>query len=202
MKHTNFMALLCLCAGVVMLLTASLPRHLSQQQSRQVQSPPTTKAGMIQQVAFAKRAALPKGTQADFVFVDKSERRMYLMKKGKVIRSYHIALGDQPKGHKRQEGDEKTPEGVYTLDWKNENSIAHRSIHISYPNKKDKAQAQKRGVSPGGAIMIHGQMNGMGHLAPVMQKRNWTDGCIAVTNDEMDEVMDLVKVGTKIKIVW
>lgn len=146
--------------------------------------------------------ALPKETKADFVFVDKSERKMYLKKKGSVLRVYHIALGESPKGHKVQEGDEKTPEGTYVLDWKNENSIAHRSIHISYPNAKDKAHAKKLGVSAGGDIMIHGQMNGYGHLAPMMQLRDWTDGCVAVTDNEMDEIMDLVNVGTKIKIVW
>lgn len=148
------------------------------------------------------RQQLAKGTRADVVFVDKSKRRMYLKRKGKILRVYHIALGDSPKGHKVKEGDEKTPEGTYVLDWKNENSIAHRSIHISYPNAKDKAHAKKLGVSPGGAIMIHGQMNGYGHLAPIMQQRDWTDGCIAVTDKEMDEIMSLVKVGTPINIVW
>ncbi|WP_352260000.1 L,D-transpeptidase family protein, partial [Psychrobacter sp. TB55-MNA-CIBAN-0194] len=80
-------------------------------------------------------------------------------------------------------------------------SIAHRSIHVSYPNAADKAQAKSRGVNPGGDIMIHGQMNGFGHLAGLNQQHDWTDGCIAVTNDEMDEIMAAVKVGTAIEIV-
>lgn len=138
----------------------------------------------------------------DKVAVDKSERIMQLLSSDKVIRSYHIALGDNPKGHKRQEGDERTPEGVYTLDYKNENSIAYRSIHISYPNAADIAQAKARGVSPGGAIMIHGQMNGFEALTDYYQQHDWTDGCIAVTNEEMDEIMAAVEVGTPIEIVW
>lgn len=138
----------------------------------------------------------------DKVYVDKSTQRLYLLQDGKSVRSYHIALGDAPKGHKRQEGDERTPEGSYTLDYKNEDSIAYRSIHVSYPNASDIANSQARGVSPGGAIMIHGQMNGYGDLAKFTQQRNWTDGCVAVTNPEMDEIMQAVKVGTPIEIVW
>lgn len=138
----------------------------------------------------------------DKVSVDKSSRSMELLSQGEVVRSYRIALGDNPQGHKREEGDERTPEGTYSLDYKNENSIAHRSIHISYPNAADKADAASRGVSPGGDIMIHGQMNGFGSLAKVMQQRNWTNGCIAVTNKEMDEIMSVVELGTPIEIVW
>ncbi|MBF0658723.1 L,D-transpeptidase family protein [Psychrobacter sp. NG25] len=137
----------------------------------------------------------------DKVFVDKSERRLQLLSGDDVIRTYHIALGDSPVGHKQQEGDQRTPVGIYTLDYKNENSIAHRSIHISYPNAADKAHAKQLGVSPGGDIMIHGQMNGFGHLAAINQKYDWTDGCIAVTDDEMDEIMAAVTLGTSIEIV-
>lgn len=137
----------------------------------------------------------------DKVFVDKSDRILQLLSGDTVVKSYRIALGDNPVGHKQQQGDERTPVGVYTLDYKNENSIAHRSIHISYPNAVDKARAQSRGLNPGGDIMIHGQMNGFGHLAWVNQRRDWTDGCIAVTDSEMDEIMEAVKVGTTIEIV-
>ena len=137
----------------------------------------------------------------DKVFVDKSERRLQLLSGDDVIRTYRIALGDSPVGHKQQEGDQRTPIGTYTLDYKNENSIAHRSIHISYPNAADKARAKQLGVSPGGDIMIHGQMNGFGHLAAINQKYDWTDGCIAVTDDEMDEIMAAVTLGIPIEIV-
>ena len=141
------------------------------------------------------------GVIIDKVFVDKSERRLQLLSGDKVIKSYHIALGGNPIGHKQQEGDQRTPIGSYTLDYKNEKSQYYRSIHVSYPNAVDKASAKKRGVSPGGAIMIHGQKNGFGALALINQQRDWTAGCIAVTNDEMDEIMAAVKVGTPIEIV-
>ena len=144
---------------------------------------------------------IPPSIIIDRVFVDKSDRVLKLMSDGKAIRSYRIALGGSPSGHKQQEGDQRTPIGIYTLDYKNENSIAHRSIHISYPNDEDKARAKSLGVNPGGDIMIHGQMNGFGHLGWLNQRRNWTDGCIAVTNDEMDEIMATVILGTPIEIV-
>ncbi|MGO2278489.1 MULTISPECIES: L,D-transpeptidase family protein [unclassified Psychrobacter] len=147
------------------------------------------------------KSPIPSSIVIDRVFVDKSDRVLQLMSHGKVIRSYRIALGDSPAGHKQQEGDQRTPVGVYTLDYKNENSIAHRSIHISYPNTEDKARATSLGVSPGGDIMIHGQMNGFGHLGWLNQQRDWTDGCIAVTNDEMDTIMAAVTIGTPIEIV-
>ena len=157
-------------------------------------------------IGYAKQISkhqmpIPPSTVIDNVFVDKSDRVLKLMGHGKVIRSYRIALGDSPVGHKQQEGDQRTPVGTYTLDYKNENSIAHRSIHISYPNSADQARAQKLGVSAGGNIMIHGQMNGFGHLAFINQKYDWTDGCIAVTDDEMDEIMAAIKIGTPIEIV-
>jgi len=137
----------------------------------------------------------------DKVYVDKSERVLKLMSQGAVIKTYAIALGDNPVGHKQQEGDERTPTGDYTLDYKNEHSIAYRSIHISYPNATDSARARNKGVNPGSDIMIHGQMNGFGHLAWLNQQRDWTNGCIAVTNDEMDEIMSVYKAGMPIEIV-
>ncbi|WP_025651070.1 MULTISPECIES: L,D-transpeptidase family protein [Psychrobacter] len=166
----------------------------------------TSAIGYVKTSSQAKNAvdkgqSIPSTLIVDKVFVDKSERILKLLSKDTVVKSYRIALGDSPIGHKQQQGDQRTPVGYYTLDYKNENSIAHRSIHVSYPNAADKAQAKSRGVNPGGDIMIHGQMNGFGHLAGLNQQRDWTDGCIAVTNDEMDEIMAAVKVGTAIEIV-
>ena len=158
----------------------------------------------VSAIAYAKNVTKqPISTNViiDKVFVDKSERLLKLLSGDKVVQTYHIALGDSPAGHKRQEGDERTPTGNYKLDYKNEKSSYYRSIHVSYPNAADKAQAKKRGVSPGGDIMIHGQKNGFGHLAAITQKRDWTDGCIAVTNDEMDEIMAVYKAGMAIEIV-
>ncbi|WP_444912941.1 L,D-transpeptidase family protein [Microbulbifer sp. PAAF003] len=142
--------------------------------------------------------------QAEVTLVEviKSENKMLLLDGDKVIKSYHVAFGGQPQGHKQQEGDEKTPEGHYTLDYKKEDSSYYRAMHISYPNAEDRAQAEARGVSPGGFIMVHGQRNRLGWLAPITQRFNWTDGCIALTNDEMDEFMALVKIGTPIAIRW
>lgn len=143
--------------------------------------------------------ALPK---ADFVLVNKSERKLYLLSEGRPIRTYHVALGDQPKGHKRREGDERTPEGRYQLDLKNEKSEFYKSIRISYPNRFDRLAAKTAGYSPGGAIMIHGLPNRESEWPPrVRQAFNWTDGCIAVTNEEMDEIWAAVDVGTPIEIL-
>lgn len=144
-------------------------------------------------VSFAK---------VDLVKVDKSANKMYLLEGEKVIKEYHVALGENPKGHKQQEGDERTPEGTYTLDYKKEDSAFYRAMHISYPNQQDIESAKQRGVSPGGFIMIHGQKNGLEWMAPISQNFNWTNGCIALTNTEMDEFMRLVAIGTKIHIEW
>ncbi|WP_226668048.1 L,D-transpeptidase family protein [Microbulbifer aggregans] len=140
--------------------------------------------------------------EVDMVKVDKSENRLYLLDGESVVREYHVAFGKNPKGHKRQEGDERTPEGRYTLDYKKEDSAFYRAMHVSYPNQQDKDAAEDLGVSPGGFIMVHGQKNWLGWLSPITQRFNWTNGCIALTNTEMDEFMDLVKVGTPIEIQW
>ena len=138
--------------------------------------------------------------RADLVIVVKSEFRLYLVKSGKVIKAYPIVLGSHPKGPKRRRGDGKTPEGRYILDYKNAHSKFYKSIHISYPDKKDRQRARRAGVDPGGAIMIHGQKNGLGWLSFISRYFNWTDGCIAVTNEEMDEIWSAVKVCTPIEI--
>jgi len=138
----------------------------------------------------------------DLVKVDKSESKMYLLDGDNIVKEYHVAFGANPKGHKQQEGDEKTPEGVYTLDYKKEDSSFYRAMHLNYPNSIDKAKAKELGVSPGGFIMVHGQRNKLGWLSFITQWFNWTNGCIALTNSEMDEFMELVNVGTKIQIAW
>ena len=139
--------------------------------------------------------------KVDLVLVEKSERRLQLIGGGKILRSYTIALGGEPVGHKHQEGDERTPEGRYILDWRNPDSVAHRSIHISYPNADDIAAARTRGVDPGGFIMIHGQPNGFGWAGPLLQMVDWTDGCIAVRDSDMDEIWANVADGTPIEIM-
>ena len=146
--------------------------------------------------SFAARAApalAPAAQQADAIRVSKSERRMQLLRDGKVLRTYRIALGDAPVGHKRQQGDERTPEGDYTISFRNAKSRFHLSLRVSYPNAADRAQAAARGVDPGGDIMIHGN-------TPPGYTSDWTDGCIAVTDAEIEEIWRLVPVGTPIRI--
>jgi len=139
--------------------------------------------------------------KADKVLVVKSERKMYLLKNGEIINSYAISLGSQPLGPKQQLGDKKTPEGLYTLDRRNAKSKYYKSIHISYPNEKDRLQAAQRAVDPGGEIALHGLPAKTDDEAWDYIERDWTDGCIAVTNDEMQEIWDLVDDHTPIEIL-
>ena len=139
-------------------------------------------------------------SKADLVIVKKSLEKLYLMKDGKILKAYKVSFGTNPKGHKEQEGDKKTPEGNYTLDYKKSNSSFYKAIHISYPNKKDILSAKKKGVNAGGFIMIHGQKNYLGWLSFITQKFNWTNGCIAVTNEEMDEIWNSIDINTPISI--
>jgi murein L,D-transpeptidase YafK len=135
------------------------------------------------------------------VLVKKGQRRLYLMNGEEIVRSYRISLGDNPEGHKLYEGDERTPEGDYTLDWRNSSSDFYKSIHISYPSAKDREMAENWGLDPGGSIMIHGLPNGAGDMAFAYTGLDWTNGCIAVNNQEMDEIWQLVNDGTPIRII-
>ncbi|MBW2469059.1 MAG: L,D-transpeptidase family protein, partial [Deltaproteobacteria bacterium] len=134
----------------------------------------------LEQTIFALRTE-----PADRVLIEKKERRLTLLAKGEVIKTYKIALGGDPVGPKVMQGDNKTPEGVYTIDSRNNNSEYHLSLHISYPNEIDKKRAKELGVSPGGDIMIHGIKNGLGWVGASHAEVDWTKGCIAVTDEEM-----------------
>ena len=138
--------------------------------------------------------------KADYVLVEKSQNKMYLIKEGKVLRSYNVGFGGNPVGHKQQEGDMRTPEGLYMLTYKNENSQFYRSIKISYPNMQDQARARARGVSPGGDIVLHGMPNNAGNYMGPITPANWTQGCVAVRNHEMDQIMGLIQIPTPIEI--
>lgn len=148
-----------------------------------------------------KGHAMDDMPQVDQVLVRKHERRLYLMADDNVVRSYRISLGDNPSGHKLFEGDERTPEGDYVLDWRNADSDFYKSIHISYPNDQDRSNAHAWGQDPGGSIMIHGLPNDVGDMAFAYTGLDWTDGCIAVNNAEMDEIWQLVSDGTPIQIL-
>lgn len=137
---------------------------------------------------------------ADKVLIEKQARRLSLLSKGEVIKTYKIALGGNPVGPKERQGDNKTPEGTYVIDARNGNSGFHLSLHISYPNEHDKKRAKKLGVSPGGDIMIHGIKNGFSQVGASHAETDWTEGCIAVTNQEMEEIYKFVPIGTVVEI--
>jgi murein L,D-transpeptidase YafK len=137
----------------------------------------------------------------DMVVVKKGERKLLLLSADEVVRQYRIALGANPKGHKQYSGDMRTPEGEYILDWRNPESRFHRSIRISYPNESDIAHAETLGKDPGGLIMIHGWPNNPAWPESRYRYYDWTEGCIAVTNEEMDEIWELVEEGTPIRIL-
>jgi murein L,D-transpeptidase YafK len=148
-------------------------------------------------------AAGPKpvtAVSADRIVVLKRARRLVLLSHGKVLRAYRIALGRRPVGPKVRDGDGRTPEGRYVLDWRNARSRFYRSMHISYPNRKDRERARRLGVPAGGDIMIHGLPNDRAEIGPKHARMDWTEGCIAVTNAEMDEIWNAVKDGTTIEI--
>ena len=151
-------------------------------------------------VALLSWSCLAAAEKADLVVVSKSESRLYLERSGKRFDSFKVAFGGDPKGHKQREGDERTPEGRYMLDSKNPNSSFYKSIHISYPNASDRAAAKSRGVSPGADVMIQEQKNGWGWLAPISQLFDWTDGCVALRNSDMEKVWNAVDIGTPIEI--
>ena len=138
--------------------------------------------------------------KADSVLVVKSERKLYLVRDEKPYASFSVTFGSNPKGHKQKQGDGRTPEGLYVLDYKNATSNYYRSIHISYPNDEDRSNARSLGISPGGDIMIHGQKNGFAWLGPLSGFVNWTDGCIAVRDREMDLLWEAIDPGTPIEI--
>ena len=157
-----------------------------------------TRSWIALALVLAGPAAAQTQPEVDFVRVDKSERTLTLYAGGQPVRTYTgIQLGDSPEGHKRFQGDERTPEGRYTLDYGNPSSAYHLSLHISYPDARDLAYARTRGRSPGGDIFIHGQPNG----SEARVEGDWTDGCIALADAEIEEVWSLVGDGTDIEIV-
>ena len=138
-------------------------------------------------------ALLPPAQRADRIVVDKSERRMRLLREGRVIASYRIALGDAPQGHKRRRGDERTPEGEYRISQRNPNSAFHLSLRVSYPGPDDRRRARASGLDPGGDIMSHGGSSRW-------WREDWTDGCIAVSDAEIEEIWRRVPRDVPIRI--
>jgi len=137
---------------------------------------------------------------ADEVIIDKSDRELYLLRDGEIFRTFRIALGVVPEGDKQKEGDFKTPEGRYLLDMRNPNSDYFLSIHVSYPDAQDRREASQLGVSPGGAIMIHGQPNEPSRSETYYKSQDWTEGCIAVSNSDMIDIWLMTADNTPIEI--
>jgi murein L,D-transpeptidase YafK len=138
--------------------------------------------------------------QVDSVLVLKKDHVMELLSGGKVVRTYKVALGRGGLAPKQREGDARTPEGHYVIDAKYEHSAYHKALHVSYPNAEDRRRAARLGVPAGGAIMIHGLPNGKGWVGAGHRLYDWTLGCIAVTDEEIDDVWNLVPVGTSVEI--
>jgi murein L,D-transpeptidase YafK len=170
---------------------------LSPALSRLVSS--TAQAAEQTQLALAPALDAP----IDYVFVEKGKRQLSIWSDGWLVKSYTIRLGRTPEGAKSEQGDGRTPEGLYNIDFRKPDSSYHLALHISYPSEQDKAVAQSRGVSPGGAIMIHGFPNETDKAVATRIHRyvDWTEGCIAMTNAEFEELWHLVPVGTPIEIV-
>lgn len=143
--------------------------------------------------------AIQKGS-VDRILIEKNARRLMLISQGEVLKSYNIALGGNPIGPKERQGDNKTPEGTYVIDGRNKDSRFHLSLHISYPNERDKNRAKELGVSPGGDIMIHGIKNGFSWVGDAHTAVDWTKGCVAVTDEEIEEISKLAPNGTIVEI--
>ncbi len=137
---------------------------------------------------------------ADLVVIEKAARQLTLLHGDQVLARYRVALGRSPIGAKRCQGDKKTPEGDYRISGRNAGSAYYRSLRISYPNKADHQRAAALGCVPGGDIMIHGLPNGQGWIGDFHRTADWTDGCIAVTNEEIDHIWSLVANGTRVRI--
>jgi len=138
--------------------------------------------------------------QADRILIQKSARQLTLLRNGRTLRTYHVSLGSNPAGAKDRQGDGRTPEGIYRIDSRNAFSKYHRALHVSYPNAADRLRARRLGVAPGGEIMIHGTPNRWSGLPFVFAHTDWTAGCIAVSDAEIEEIWKLVPDGTVVEI--
>jgi murein L,D-transpeptidase YafK len=156
--------------------------------------------GAILSPLYAKPLGLPNPNKADRIVILKSKRELQLWSNGALVKTFRVSLGGVPVGRKEQQGDHRTPEGQYVISGRNANSQFHRALRISYPNAEDRARAAKKGVSPGGDIMIHGLPNGYGWVGRGHLARDWTDGCIAVTDQEIEQIWTLVADGTPVEI--
>jgi murein L,D-transpeptidase YafK len=165
---------------------------------------PTRRAALLGAASFvlcrAPDSLAQTAEKADSIVIFKAQRELRLMREGRILKSYAIALGPHPKGSKRRRGDGRTPEGFYFIDGRNARSIYHRSLHISYPNENDQERARRARVDPGKDVVIHGMPNRYGRHDPAKFFRDWTDGCIAVGSIAIEEIWDRVDDGTPVEI--
>jgi L,D-transpeptidase catalytic domain len=198
------------CLAALMLATAPAADARAQEAVNVAMLPRATYgladgAPPLPRLTYGRDVPLPRhqgyeAFKADLVVVFKGKRELHLMHRGGVIATYPVALGREPRGRKLHEGDGRTPEGVYVLDWRNPNSRFHRALHVSYPAPRDWERAARLGVHPGSDIMIHGLPIGRNPDALGHPYRDWTEGCIAVTSAEMDDIWYRVDDGTPIII--
>lgn len=184
-------------AALTLLLMAACaaPQVEAQSEGLATQVASLPSQNVARQVAQPRAAG--RSLVADYLLVDKSERLLIAYRDGRPIRAYRgLQFGDAPRGHKRFQGDERTPEGIYRIDRRNPRSRFHLSLGISYPNAQDRVYAAQYGRSPGGDIFIHGQPTGR----PGRMRGDWTDGCIALTNAQIEELWRIVPDGTPIEI--
>ncbi|KIC20571.1 L,D-transpeptidase family protein [Leisingera sp. ANG-Vp] len=157
-------------------------------------------AGCSNAASTVSRFKTYNGPQVTSVVINKGARKLYLLHNDEILREYEVELGFAPLGHKQFEGDGKTPEGTYLIDRRNPNSSYHLSVGISYPNGQDRAHARAQGKRPGGEIFIHGQPNNTKERKRAARVDDWTAGCIAVTNEEIEEIYAMVQNGTTIAL--
>ena len=150
--------------------------------------------------AYANFDPLPRDAVADRVLVEKSARRLTLMRDGNALKTYRVALGRAPIGSKEYEGDQRTPEGIYSIDFHKPDSDYHLALHISYPEPRDIDRASAQGLSAGSDIMIHGLPNGRGWIGRFHRRSDWTAGCVAVADFEIEEIYRAVPDGTPIEL--
>jgi len=194
MSHSFLQRILKLTGPAVLALLVGMATPAAFANGK-VQSAPATDP------SASDTSAVPPQLLADRVVVRKSERRMYLMHGTTVLRSYRVALGANPEGPKEQEGDSRTPEGHYVLNRRNPRSEYFLSIQVSYPNDKDLQRARRNRLTPGGMIMIHGLPNELRREPTYYEKRDWTDGCIAVSDSDMLEIWLMTPLDTPIDIL-
>jgi murein L,D-transpeptidase YafK len=158
------------------------------------------KFGLIMLLFSLYTPAIGSPETIDSIVVHKRQKTMLLLRDGNIVKAYRIALGKDPVGHKVKEGDKKTPEGTYYIESRKADSKYYKALKISYPNETDRQRASEMGVLPGGLIMIHGLPQDLESVGRLHRLLDWTDGCIAVTNQEMDQLWDLVPVGVPVII--